>query len=181
MSFRGKRRSVNTRPVRKAGVMTASRWSATNPAHSVRREVRSDDSRLDESSAGCPSTSCSPAELASVSPAVAILLNLKQAVQRKTAVRPAASRLVSHARGQAQRALDRLGQPGAVTVQTTLAKLGALRTKAAFSKTGQTTNATQSTMHILHALFFGEGVLWYSHPDLADRIAALNELTPCHN
>jgi len=103
MSFGGKRRSVKTRPVRKAGVMTASRWSAINPAHSVRREVRSDDSRFDESSAGCPSTSCSPAELAFVSPAFAILLNLKQAVQRKTTVRPAASRLVSHARGQAQR------------------------------------------------------------------------------
>jgi hypothetical protein len=106
MSFRGKRRSVNTRPGRKAGVMTASRWSATHPAHSVRREVRSDDSRLDESSAGCPSTSCSPAELASVSPAVAILLNLKQAVQRKIAARPPVSRLVSHARGQAQTVME---------------------------------------------------------------------------
>jgi hypothetical protein len=101
MSFRGKRRSVNTRPVRKAGVVTASRWSATHPAQSVGREVRSDDSRLDESSAGCPSTSCSPAELASVSPAVAILLNLNQAVQRKITAQPTVSKLVSHARGQA--------------------------------------------------------------------------------
>ncbi len=68
--------------------MTASRWSATRPAHSARPEVQADATRCDESSAGYPSTSCSPAELTSVSPTDAILLNLNQAVQRKIAAQP---------------------------------------------------------------------------------------------
>lgn len=41
-----------------------------------------DESRLVASSSGDPSASCSPAELASVSPTTAILLNLKLAVRR---------------------------------------------------------------------------------------------------
>ena len=80
--------------------MTASRWLATSPAHSVRREERSDDTRIDESSVGYPSTSCSPAELASVYPTDAILLNLNQAVQRKIAAQPTVSKLLSQVGGQ---------------------------------------------------------------------------------
>jgi len=102
MSYQGMGRSAKARSAQEAGAMTASRWSATHPAHSARREVQADDTRFDESSAGYPSTSCSPAELASVSPTVAILLNLNQAVQRKIAAQPTVSKLVSHARGQAQ-------------------------------------------------------------------------------
>ena len=68
--------------VQKAGVLEASRYS-----HPVAQLIRSagrsrhDESRLDESSSGDPSASCSPAELASVSPTIAILLNLCPSVQ----------------------------------------------------------------------------------------------------
>jgi hypothetical protein len=99
MSFSGIGRSANARTEQETGAMTASRWSATHPAH---REEQAYGTRFDESSAGYPSTSCSPAELASVSPTDGILLNRSQAVQQKIAVRPTVSKLVSHARGQAQ-------------------------------------------------------------------------------
>jgi transposase InsO family protein len=82
MSFPGIGRSANPRgTARRTGSMTASRWSAPSPAQSVHREVRTERSRLDESSTGYPSTSCAPAELASVSPAIAIRLNLNLTVQ----------------------------------------------------------------------------------------------------
>lgn len=106
MSFPGIGRSANARPAQEAGAMTVSRWSAARPAHSARREEQAEATRFDESSAGYPSTSCSPAELASVSPTEAILLNLNQAVQRKIAAQPTVSKLVSHARGQAHTAWD---------------------------------------------------------------------------
>jgi hypothetical protein len=102
MSFSGMGRSANARSEQEAGAMTASRWSATHPAHSAHREEQAYGTRFDESSVGYPSTSCSPAELASVSPTAAILLNRSQAVQRKIAARPTVSKLVSHARGQVQ-------------------------------------------------------------------------------
>jgi hypothetical protein len=56
---------------RKAGVLDASRYGRP-VAQRIRSAGRllSDDSRLDESSSGGPSASCSPAELASVSPAI---------------------------------------------------------------------------------------------------------------
>jgi len=83
MSFLGIGRSDHPRcVVRRAGSEAASRWSAPSPAPSVHREERTERSRLDESSTGYPSTSCSPAELASVSPATAILLKLNLTVQR---------------------------------------------------------------------------------------------------
>jgi hypothetical protein len=81
VSFLRNREDLSIRD-RKAGVLDASRygrpvaqliWSAGR--------LLSDDSRLDESSSGDPSASCSPAELASVSPTTAILLNLNLAVQ----------------------------------------------------------------------------------------------------
>lgn len=68
--------------VQKAGVLDASRYShpVALPIRFARRS-RYDESRLDESSSGDPSASCSPAELASVSPTIAILLNHCPSVQ----------------------------------------------------------------------------------------------------
>ena len=115
MSFRGMGRSVNAKKRQEAGAMTASRWSATQPAHSAHREERADGTRFDESSAGYPSTSCSPAELASVSPTDAILLNINQVLQRKIAARPTVSKLVSHARGQVHSMLYTWNLPGSTS------------------------------------------------------------------
>jgi hypothetical protein len=80
MSFPGMGRSIN--PMHsKAEILTASRCPAIHSASSIRREERTEQARFDESSAGYPSASCSPAELASVSPDKAILLNQNPAVQ----------------------------------------------------------------------------------------------------
>jgi len=66
----------------KAGVLDASRYNRPD-AQPIRYAGRSrhDKSRLDESSSRDPSASCSPAELASVSPTNAILLNYCPSVQ----------------------------------------------------------------------------------------------------
>jgi hypothetical protein len=70
VSFLRNREDLSIRD-RKAGVLDASRYGRP-VAQLIRSAGRllSDDSRLDESSSEDPSASCSPAELASVSPTI---------------------------------------------------------------------------------------------------------------